>query len=120
MGGTADGGKSQTRAAEATDKGRTGCVPKFREGQGGWRNRVRGKARRSSGGDESRDDAASGRRMEVAVRCAESQTVPLSGPTKAAGRAIDARGSFAAGGPVSCGQRSVGTDQRCGASARDH
>src|SRR5437867_2051608 len=58
--------------------------------------------------------------MEVALRCKKPAPVPLSGAAKAAGRTIDARGSFAASGPVSCGQRGGRADQRCRAGARGH
>ena len=111
MGGAADAGKSEAGGAEAADPGRAGCVFEFSEGQSSRRDRVRGKARGRGRGHEPGADAASRRRMEVALRCQEPAPVPLSRAAKAAGRPVDARGSFAASGPVPCGQWRARADQ---------
>src|SRR5438132_3531363 len=120
MGGTTEARKSKAGGAEAANTARAGCVFEFGEGQGSRRNRLRGKTRGGGRGDEPGGDAASRRRMEVALRCEEPASVSFSGAAKTAGRAVDARGSFAASGPVSCGQRCPSAGQRCGAGARQH
>src|SRR5690242_21794348 len=120
MGSTADAGRSEAGGAEAADASGAGCVFEFGEGQNPRRDRVRRKARRGGRGDESGGDAASGRGLEVAIRCEEPAAVPFSGTSKVAGGSIDARGSFATSGSVSGGQRSCGTRQRRGTGARHH
>src|SRR5207302_219169 len=105
MGGAADARKSEAGGAEAAYTGRAGCVFEFSEGQSSRRDRVRGKARGRGRGHEPGADAAFRGRMEVAIRCQKPAPVPLSRAAKAARRTINARGSFAASGPVPCGQR---------------
>src|SRR5439155_19492485 len=100
MGGTAHAGKNEASRPQAADTGRAGCLSEFDEGKGSRRDRVRWKARGSGRRHEPGADAASRRRMEVALRCKEPAPVPLSGAAKADGRTIDGLGSFEASGLV--------------------
>src|SRR5271168_361600 len=104
MGCTAHAGSTEENRAEAADTRGAGCLFELRERQDSRRHRFRWKTCGGCRRHEPGADAAFRGRMEIAIRRQEPAFLSLPRAAKTPGRAIDACGSFAPGGPVSRGQ----------------